>query len=173
MSIDDTSPPNADLGQGTWQLDPERSAVEFTTRTFWGAIPVNGGFSRFRGRLDPDADPVVELVIDAASVNTRNAKRDAHLRTADFFDVDAHPEIRFRADTLEVHGDHAHVTGTLEVAGRSSELEPMVHLRPEGDEIQLDAVARVNLREMGMANGPGGMIAAKAWLNVRARLVRA
>ena len=173
MSIDDTTPETADLDQGAWRLDPERSAVEFTARTFWGAIPVTGRFSDFHGRLDPGADPVVELVIDASTVNTRNAKRDAHLRTADFFDVDAHPEIRFHADTLGVHGDHAHVSGTLEVAGRSFTLEPMVHLHPEGDEVQLDAVARVNLREMGMSNGPGGMISAKAWLNVRARLVRA
>lgn len=172
MSSHDTSPGSADLGHGSWQLDPERSLVEFTARTLWGAIPVQGTFSHFHGRLDPAADPVVELVIDASSVDTDNAKRDTDLRTSRFLDVDAHPEIRFRASGFDVHGDHAHVSGTLEVAGRSTELVPVVHLDPEGDEVEVEAVARVNLREMGMSRGPGGMIATKAWVHVRARLVR-
>jgi polyisoprenoid-binding protein YceI len=169
---DDHDSSGSPLAEGVWRLDPQRCAVEFTSRTMWGAVPVKGSFTNVRGHLDLARDPAIELVIDAASISTHNAKRDAHLRSSDFLNAAAHPEIRFQASEVEVHGDHLHVHGELAVAGTSVTIEPMTHLHPVGDEMEIDAVARVNLRTLGMSGGPGGMIHAKAWLSVRGRLVR-
>ncbi|MGH2882379.1 MAG: YceI family protein, partial [Solirubrobacteraceae bacterium] len=80
---------------GGWQLDPHRSSVEFRTRHFWGLITVKGHFDDYHGQLDLSANPAIELSIDAASVQTGNRKRDRHLRSADFFDAENHPQVRF------------------------------------------------------------------------------
>jgi polyisoprenoid-binding protein YceI len=161
------------LDSGAWILDPEHSAVEFVSRTLWGAVAVRGSFAEYSGELDLSAAPAIRLVIGAASVDTRNAKRDQDLRGDDFFGVSAHPEVVFESSDVHAHGDHLHVSGTLTAAGRSVALEPTAHLHPSDDGLEIDAVARVNLRGLGMSSGPGQMIKAKAWLSVRGRLIRA
>ena len=75
---------------GRWQLDPQRSSVEFRAGHVWGLASVIGHFDDFEGRLDLKADPAIELMINAASVQTGNPKRDRHLRSGDFFDADHH-----------------------------------------------------------------------------------
>jgi polyisoprenoid-binding protein YceI len=165
------APPSLD--SGTWILDPENSEVEFVSRTMWGAVPVRGSFSEYAGELELSATPAIRLVIQAASLDTANAKRDQHLRSGDFFGVDANPEVVFEASAVHVHGDHLHVSGTLSAGGRRVDLEPTAHIAPVDGGFEIDAVARVNLRQLGMSSGTGGMIKAKAWLSVRGRLIRA
>ena len=87
-----TSPtPVSELATGTWRLDPSRSSVEFNVRHFYGLMTVKGHFDRYEGTLDLGHDPAVQLTIDADSLDTKNAKRDAHLRSPDFFDIEHHP----------------------------------------------------------------------------------
>src|SRR3954454_23293669 len=94
---------DAELEQLPWRLDPARSSVEFRVKTFWGLVTVKGHFERYAGRLDFGEDPVIDLTIDAASVNTDNAKRDAHLRSEDFFGAAEHPYVRFLSrETIRV-----------------------------------------------------------------------
>src|ERR687896_2145723 len=87
--------PTADLATGAWRLDPARSSVEFHVRHFYGLMTVKGHFDRYHGTLQLNEQPAVELVIDADSLDTKLARRDEHLRSAAFFDVAKHPQVRF------------------------------------------------------------------------------
>jgi polyisoprenoid-binding protein YceI len=100
----------------TWMIDPAHSVAEFKVRHMM-ISNVKGEFSGIRGSLTvDDADLTnsrVQASIDAASVNTREPQRDAHLKSADFFDVENFPTLSFQSSRVartahgefEVHGD--------------------------------------------------------------------
>src|ERR1700733_8244048 len=79
MSTNPTTPPTpvSELATGTWRLDPSRSSVEFHVRHFYGLMTVKGHFDRYEGTVALGAEPAVQLTIDADSLDTKNAKRDA------------------------------------------------------------------------------------------------
>ena len=84
---------------GTWDIDPVHSEVSFVVRHMV-VSKVRGRFDRFEGTIVTGDDPLqssVEATINAGSVNTNQDQRDAHIRSADFLDVDNHPEITFRS----------------------------------------------------------------------------
>lgn len=90
---------------GSWELDPTHSALEFVARYAVFTL-VRGRFTAFSGTvvLDPlhlDATQI-DVDIDASSVDTAMPQRDAHLRSADFFDVERHPSISFRSQGASV-----------------------------------------------------------------------
>jgi polyisoprenoid-binding protein YceI len=104
---------------GTWTLDPERTTVEFHTKAMW-ILPVKGRAKALSGeaQINPSGDATGRLVIDATSVDTKNRKRDNHLRTADFFEVDKFPTIEFAATRARPAGAGlVEVTGDLTVHG--------------------------------------------------------
>jgi len=84
---------------------------------------VRGTFDKVSGTVALDeVDPtrsVIDVQIDAASINSREAKRDAHLRSADFFDVENHPTIRFHSTRIQPskNAGHYSVTGDLTIRG--------------------------------------------------------
>jgi polyisoprenoid-binding protein YceI len=97
----------------TWQLDPAHTNVEFSVKHLMLAR-VKGRFTGVAGTVmlaEPTAS-TVEVVIDAASIDTREAKRDAHLRSADFFDVERFPAITFRSSDVRPAG-----AGDLRIVG--------------------------------------------------------
>jgi YceI-like domain len=99
-----------------WRLDPTRSAAEFSVPHFWGLTRVKGRFDHLDGWLETDRNGHVrlELIVDAASLNTGNRKRDQHLRSADFFDTQHHPELRFQSVIAGDAGNgRLHVEGEL------------------------------------------------------------
>ncbi len=161
------------LASGTWILDPERSAVAFSVPLLFGAIGrVRGGFGRYRGTLDLEARPAIELVLDAESIDTGNARRDRHLRSVAFFDAAAHPEVRFESESVALDGETLRVTGTLWAAGESAPLEVSATVRPAGEELELEASAVVDQRELGMTYSPLGILRPPARLTVHGRLTR-
>lgn len=87
-----------------WQLDPVHTSVDFSVRHLMIAS-VKGSFDELAGSIsiDPENESKssVEVTIQAASVNTRQAQRDAHLRSADFFDVEKWPTLTFRGGRVE------------------------------------------------------------------------
>jgi polyisoprenoid-binding protein YceI len=100
---------------GTYTIDPSHSRVGFSTRHAM-VTKVRGAFNEVSGQATtgPNLDGAsIEVTIQAASIDTRSADRDAHLKSADFFDVETYPTITFRstevvasdADTLRVTGD--------------------------------------------------------------------
>jgi len=104
----------------TYELDKAHSEVGFQTRYVVGKV--NGRFGQFDGKFQGDlAKPEassVEFTIKAASIDTDNEKRDGHLKTADFFDVEKHPDITFKSEKIVAKGKDAYeATGPLTMHG--------------------------------------------------------
>ena len=166
------APVAAPIAAGAWRLDPARSSVEFHVRHFYGLMTVKGEFADYDGTLDLAATPAVELTLQAASLDTKQAKRDEHLRSGDFFDVGNHPQIRFGSDSVELDGDTLRVQGQLEAAGRSIPLEFDAPVREVDGELEIEAVTEADHRELGMTWSPLGILRAPSKLIVRGRLMR-
>lgn len=158
---------------GRWRLDPQRSSVEFRVRHFWGLITVKGHFDVYEGRLDLHADPAIELTIDAATVQTGNHKRDEHLRSADFFDVENQPRVRFTSDVAVLEGETLRVHGYLLARDRSIPLQLDVRIRRADGELEIEARTRARHRELGLTWSPLGMIRSDSELRVSGYLVPA
>lgn len=105
---------------GVWTLDPAHSRVAATAQHL-GISSVHGRFTDFGGRIviaDEPEQSSVEAVIRAESIDTGNAMRDRHIRSADFLNVDHNPEIVYRSTGLEAAGtDRWTVHGTLAMHG--------------------------------------------------------
>jgi polyisoprenoid-binding protein YceI len=156
-----------------WSLDRDGSSVGFTVKTMWGLIPVRGRFDRFAGSYEVGRNgTTIELTIEADSIDTGNAKRDEHLRSSDFFDVDDHAQMRFRSTRVYAVGDEMlHVVGNLEVAGIVEPLEFAVTVQPAGDGLAVEATTTVDQRRFGMRSVLG-MIRRPTTLHVKALLKR-
>lgn len=105
----------------TWTLDPSHSQAQFKVRHMM-ISNVTGEFTKITGSFQYNpADPALsnlEAVIETASVDTRDASRDAHLRSADFFESDVHPTMTFRSSSFEYTRDgRMKVTGDLTIRG--------------------------------------------------------
>jgi len=155
-----------------WRVDPDQTVVDFAVKTFWGLITVRGRFDRFDGWYEVGPDGAsIELTLDAHSLNTGNATRDRHLRSADFFHVAEHPLVHFTSTRVRDADDgRLHVEGRLEAAGTAIPLEFNATVRQNGDELEVEAVTMVDHRGFGMSGGPLGMIRPPATLHVKARL---
>ena len=156
-----------------WRLDREGSSAEFRAPYLWGLGSVKGRFQRLDGWLEVDQDDRwrMELTIDAAGVDTGNARRDKHLRSPDFFDAEQHPEVRFRSRRVIDHRDgRLHVEGELEAAGGRARLQVELTVRRAGRRLELDAAASVDQRQLGMTFSPLGVIRAPTALGVHAHL---
>jgi polyisoprenoid-binding protein YceI len=109
---------------GAWVLDPARTRITFRTKAMW-VLKVNGSLRAIEGggTVGPDGSVHGTLVLDAASVDTNNKKRDTHLRTADFFDVGTFPTMTYEVTGARPEGDgHVRVDGQLTIAGRTRPL---------------------------------------------------
>jgi polyisoprenoid-binding protein YceI len=163
---------NRRLEHTPWRLDPERSSVEFHAKTLWGLVTVKGRFERYEGTMDFAREPVIELTIDAASLDTGNAKRDAHLRSEHFFGVAEHPEVRFVSDGAVSIADRLLVHGELLGAGECVPLDLVATLKRHGEEYEIVAETTVDQRDLGMTHSPLRMLRHPATLVVRGRLVQ-
>ena len=107
---------------GTWAVDPSHSRVEFQVKHL-GISTVRGHFSDFEGVLELDDDARARGSVSVASVDTNEPKRDDHLRSSDFFDVEQHPRIEFESTAIEtVEEDAFRITGDLTLHGVTREL---------------------------------------------------
>lgn len=147
---------------GTWQLDPATSTVAVRHKTFWGLMTVKGTFAAVTGdgEVQPDGTAVGTITLDVASLDTGNAKRDEHLRGADFFDAANHPEITFSAHGAELRdGDTVHVVGQLTVRGTSRPKTFTARLvGADAESLTLDAEFTVDREQFGMGWNQLGMI---------------
>jgi polyisoprenoid-binding protein YceI len=115
-----TTAPDTQLVAGTWSIDPSHSEVGFTVRHLM--TKVRGQFEKFEGTVttgEAIADTKAEATIDLNSVNTRDAQRDGHLRSADFFDVENTGQMTFRSTSF----DGSTATGELTIKGVTNVVE--------------------------------------------------
>jgi polyisoprenoid-binding protein YceI len=175
MSITHTTPNHRpdETFLGRWQLDPQRSTVGFRAWHFWGLGAVKGRFDDYHGRLDLSADPAIELTIEAASVQTGNAKRDQHLRSGHFFDAENHPQIRFVSDSVVRADDTLKIRGRLFARDQSTALELDARIRRTDGGLEVEAATTALHRELGMRWSPLGTIPPRSELLVKGFLVPA
>jgi polyisoprenoid-binding protein YceI len=144
----------------TWNIDTSHSGVHFSVRHMVIA-KVRGAFDRFSGVVELDeANPAASKVsvrIEAASIDTREEKRDAHLRSADFFDVEKYPELTFTSTKVEkLDGDEYRVTGDLTIHGVTKEVVLDAESLGAGkdpwgnDRIAFSATTAVNRKDFGL-----------------------
>jgi len=110
----------------TWQIDPAHSNVSFSVRHMM-VSNVRGEFTKVSGTVEGDektpAQAVITATIDATSINTREAKRDDHLKSPDFLDVAKYPTIIFKSKKIEPSGSgQFKVTGDLTLHGVTKEV---------------------------------------------------
>jgi len=110
----------------TYNLDPSHSELGFSVKHLM-VTNVKGRFQKFDARVELDEQDLTKsrltVTIDAGSIDTRNADRDAHLRSADFLDVENHPEVTFVSKRIERVGDNEYkVIGDLTIRGVTREV---------------------------------------------------
>ena len=105
---------------GTYAIDPTHSRIGFAARHAM-VTKVRGSFNQFEGAgffdAETPANSRLEVTIQSASIDTRNADRDAHLRSNDFFDMESYPTIRFSSTEVASGGSAYRVTGDLTIKG--------------------------------------------------------
>ena len=110
----------------TWQIDPAHSNVSFSVRHMM-VSNVRGEFTKVSGSVEGDekapTQAVINATMDASSINTREEKRDTHLKSADFLDVAKYPTITFKSKRIEPSGTgQFKVTGDLTLHGVTREV---------------------------------------------------
>lgn len=161
------------VGTSIWKIDPVHSTAQFKVRHMM-ISHVKGEFTKVAGTLEHDnADATksrVEVSIDAASINTREPQRDAHLKSADFLEVEKFPVITFKSTRISKTGDgELTVAGDLTIHGVSRNVvldvegptppikDPWGNMR-----MGLSASTRINRKDFGLTwNSPletGGVL---------------
>lgn len=112
--------------QSTWAIDPAHTQVWFAVKHMMFAT-VKGQFPGVSGQLVLDerdlSQSEVSVQLDAATIDTRNEGRDTHLRSADFFDVENHPQLTFVSRSVEDRGGSQYrITGDLTIRGTTREV---------------------------------------------------
>ena len=127
---------------------------------FYGLMTVKGRFERFDGTLELGAHPTARLTVDATSVDTGNARRDKHLRSGDFFDVEHHPSCASPRAALSADGDSLKLRGALEAVGEQVPIELDATVRTVDGELEVEAVTHADQRRLGMTWSPLRLVGA-------------
>ncbi|MGQ9635256.1 MAG: YceI family protein [Bryobacteraceae bacterium] len=170
----------------TYQIDASHSTAAFTVRHMM-VTNVSGAFGKLAGTVEFDpANPSaskIDVTIEAASVDTRNPKRDEHLRSVDFFDVANHPTITFRSTKVERTGENRYrVTGNLTIRGVTKEVTLEVETTPEIQaqgtaRFGASATTRINRKDFGVSwnrtlDTGGVVVSDEVRINIDVALIR-
>ena len=143
---------------GTWQIDASHSDVSFSVRHMM-VSKVRGQFNQFDGTIVTAENPTestVTATIDLESIDTRNQQRDDHIRSADFFDVAAHPTMTYRSTGLKADGEAWVLDGELSLHGVTKsvplhlELNGFTNDPYGGVRAGFSATAEINRRDFGI-----------------------
>jgi polyisoprenoid-binding protein YceI len=160
---------------GEWALDPVKSSVRLKSRSMRGLVRVTGVFREVSGNgtVRPDGTVSGTLTVAAASIDTKNTRRDSHLRSADFFDSGHHRDITFTGDGIRPSGQGVAVTGTLTVRDCRRPLSFDAAATVPGDgEIWLDAEVPINRADFGLTWNRLGMTSMHNTLTIHAVFTR-
>ena len=138
---------------GTWAVDSRRSTIGLTTKSFWGLITVRGVFRDVSGTcaIAPDGAVSGTITVAAGSIDTGNARRDKHLRSADFLDRDHYPAITFAWETSRPSGQAVVLTGvlTIRTCARPVSFEATASHGEDGA-VSLSAEVPINRADFGV-----------------------
>jgi polyisoprenoid-binding protein YceI len=160
---------------GTWTLDASRSTIGLRSKSVWGLAPVKGVFHEVAGAGSVTAAGEVTgaITVAAGSIDTKNKKRDTHLRSAEFFDVENHPGIVVTVTEIKPASAGVSVTGSLTVRDRSKPVsfDAAVSTVDVG-EVWLDAELEVNRGDFGLRWNQLGMASMNNTITVHAVFTR-
>ena len=143
---------------GTWTIDPVHSEVGFVVRHMM-VSKVRGKFATFSGEIVTGQEPLgssVTATIDLASISTGNDQRDAHIRSADFFEVETYPTMTYRSSGVRVDGDDYVLDGQLTLKGVTKDVPLRLELNGFGPDAYggtragFSATAEINRRDFGV-----------------------
>jgi polyisoprenoid-binding protein YceI len=144
---------STDFAAGTWNIDPSHSEIGFTVRHLMSKV--RGQFTKFEGNLTTGAsleDTRATATIDLHSIDTRDETRDAHLRSADFFDVENHGGMTFVTTSF----DGTTAVGELTIKGVTRPVELEVEFLGAGNDpwggsrLGFEATAEISRKEFGV-----------------------
>jgi polyisoprenoid-binding protein YceI len=159
MTMTETNPnaiPSSSLADaaGTWQLDAAGTSIELRAKAMWGLAKVRGRINALEGSGVVGEDGAVSgtIVFDATSIDTQNKKRDTHLRSGDFFDVEKYPTFTYSATgATQTDQGLLKVTGSLTIRDQSRPLDLLVSAaRAAPGRATLTAEAEIDRRQWGM-----------------------
>ena len=160
MTATQTAPPVTGYLPGRWTIDTTHSEIGFGIRHMM-VSKVKGKFTEFSGTFVTGENPLdssVEATVVLSSVDTGNADRDAHLRAADFFDVDEHALMTYRSTGVRSDGDDFVVDGELTLRGVTREVPLKLEIHgfqpetPFGDTRSgFTATAEIDRRDFGVS----------------------
>jgi polyisoprenoid-binding protein YceI len=165
----------ADSMVGHWSLDPAGSSVQFHEKHFWGLITVHGTFEEVSGEATVARDGTItaRLSILASSLSTKNAARDRHLRSAEFFDAERRPTVEVNVTQAEPDGRTLRCRGSLDAAGHSEPIEFTATAEESTPTaVVLRAELTVDRRAFSMTWSPLGIASRTSRGTVVARFVR-
>ena len=145
---------------GNWTLDASKSTVGLRSKSMWGLVPVKGVFRQVSGQgtVSPTGDASGTITLSAASIDTKNKRRDTHLRSKDFFDSDTYPDITFTVDQARPSGQGVTVSGSLTVRDRTRPVTFDATVAAASDsEVSLDAEVQVDRSDFGLTWNQMGM----------------
>jgi polyisoprenoid-binding protein YceI len=162
---------------GVWNLAPDRSAITFKIRNMWGLLRVKGRFTEFSGdgQLTSKGAVYGRLDIRAGSLRTGIGRRDRHLRSADFFDVDRYPEISVVVTALEpTTGNAADLRASFTIKGISEPVPLPVSIVELNDgSVRISGETNVDRSKFGLDWNRFGVIGPTATVAADAIFVRA
>jgi polyisoprenoid-binding protein YceI len=155
-----TQNPSPSLGPAEWRIDSSHSAAQFGVRHMMVST-VRGQLGRISGNIEYDGKDVrsvkADIAIDVNGINTQNEKRDAHLRTPDFFDAATHPNLTFKSKRVEAGAaGRFKLIGDLTIRGTTKEVAldvegPSPVLKePRGVRIGASATTKISRLEYGL-----------------------
>jgi len=160
---------------GTWTLDQARSTATLRSKSMWGLAPVKGVFRDIEGSgtISAAGEVTGSIALGTGSLDTKNKKRDTHLRSADLFLSEKYPAITFTLAALEPAGEGMTISGTLTVRDQSRPLSfPATVALASDREAVLDATVRVDRSEFGLTWNQLGMASMNNTIAIHAVFTR-
>lgn len=157
MTTQTATPADQIVQPGTWNIDPSHSTIGFSVKHMMIAT-VCGRFAEFSGAITAGVDGAIAVtgLVQAASIDTNEAQRDEHLRSADFFDTANHPEIRFASTRVTGSGDELAIVGNLTIKGITHEVVLRAEVNGAGvdpwgnQRVALEAKGEINRKDFGL-----------------------
>jgi polyisoprenoid-binding protein YceI len=154
---------------GVWNVDQQRSAIAFKAKSMWGLVAVKGRFTEFGGdgQITDTQTILGRIDIRAASVDTKIRKRDEHLRSADFFEVEKFPEISVVVTGAEaIDGDTVDLRAQLTVKGTTAPLPLRTKVAVLDDgAMRVRAQVTIDRNDFGVDGNVVGMVTDKATIS--------
>jgi polyisoprenoid-binding protein YceI len=160
---------------GEWVLDAQTSSIRLKAWHLWNLASVSGEFREASGHctVSPDGTVSGAVTVATASIDTKNTRRDTHLRSRAFLDSDTYPNITYVVDRIRPSGGGVVVTGTATVRACTQALSFDATVSAQGDgEIALDAEVSINRADFGLTWNLLGLVSTNNTLTIHAVFTR-